>query len=125
MSISNLESCCSVLEVHSLYGNVTAEEIKEELVEHISNYYNDYENRLDDPPTYLIATTKDREQPQAVKALKELGFTPKKFYGRHQGVGKKRVKYMTFWSRSSLPRGVRTAAKKLAKENGGHKRSFW
>ena len=125
MNISDLESCCSVLEVHGLYGNVTAEEIKKDLVEFISNYYNKYENRHDDPPTYLIATTNNREQPQAVEALKELGFTPKKFYGRHQGVGKKRVKYMTFWSRSSLPRGVLTAAKKLAKQNNHEPRSFW
>lgn len=124
MSINNLESCCSVLEVHSFYGNVTAKEIKKELVEYISSYYNYDEKRLDDPPTYLIATTKDREQPQAVKALKELGFTPRKFYGRHQDVGEKRVKYMTFWTRSSLPRGVLTAAKKLAKENDMG-RDFW
>lgn len=124
MGISNLESCCSVIEVHSLYGNVTAKEIKKELVEFISGYYNCYEKRFDDPPTYLIATTKDSEQPQAVEALKELGFTPKKFYGRHQDGRGKRVKYMTFWSRSSLPRGVLTAAKKLAKENDMG-RDFW
>ena len=30
MSINSLESCCSILEVHNLYGNVTAEEIKKE-----------------------------------------------------------------------------------------------
>lgn len=124
MSINSLESCCSILEVHNLYGNVTAEEIKKDLVEFISNYYNNYENRLDDPPTYLIATTKDREQPQAVEALKELEFIPKKFYGRHQDGRDKRVKYMTFWTRSSLPRGVLTAAKKLAKESYKG-RSIW
>lgn len=124
MSINSLESCCSVLEVHSLYGDVTAEKIKKELVEHLSNYYDYDEDRLEDPPTYLIATTKDREQPQAVEALKELEFIPKKFYGRHQDGRDKRVKYMTFWTRSSLPRGVLTAAKKLAKESYKG-RSIW
>lgn len=125
MNIHSLENCCSVIEVYDLYGNVTAEEIKKELVEFISNYYDCHRERFDDPPTYLIATTNDREQPQAVEALKKLGFTPKKFYGRHQGIEKKCWKYMTFWSRSSLPRGVLTAAKKLAKQNNREPRSFW
>ena len=114
--VTTIESCCSLAEIGCFSRDETTTSIKEAIIEILLEYV-DYHNNcsIREYPTCFIATTKD-EQTAAAKALKALGFTGKKFYGRHQPSKGPRNKYMTLWIRTSIPPGVLREAKRRAKE---------
>lgn len=114
--VTTIENCCSLAEIGSFSREETVTSIKEAIIEMLLEYP-DYPNNcsIREYPTCFIATTKD-EQTAAAKALKALGFTKKKFYGRHQPSEGPRNKYMTLWTRTSIPPGILREAKRRAKE---------
>lgn len=116
MEVNEMDSCCSALVISDLWGSVTPEEIKESLAECISHYTTYPTQKLAEYPTFLVATTRSSEQKQEEASLKALGFRETKFFGRHQPAKGKRNKYMKFWTKATLPRGVLTRARKLVEE---------
>jgi hypothetical protein len=116
MNVYEMDSCCSALVISELWGPVTPEEIKESLAECISGYTIYPTKKLGEYPTFLVATTHSSEQKQAEASLKTLGFRETRFFGRHQPRTGKRNKYMKFWTKATLPRGVLTRARKLVEE---------
>lgn len=112
--VTTIESCCSLAEIGCFSHDETTTSIKEAIIAELLEYKDYYNNILKEYPTCFIATTKD-EQTTAAKALKALGFTGKKFYGRHQPSEGPRNKYMTLWTRTSIPPGILREAKRRAK----------
>lgn len=114
--ITTTEACCSLAEIGIFSDEETIESIKEVIIDMLLQY-TDYYNSgiIREYPTCFIATTTNK-QTTAAKALKALGFTGKKFYGRHQPLKGPRNKYMTLWTRTSIPPGVLREAKRRAKE---------
>lgn len=115
-SITTTEFCCSLAEIGCFSREETVTSIKEAIIEMLleyEDYY--YDHSIREYPTCFIATTTDK-QTAAAKALKALGFTAKKFYGRHQPLEGPRNKYMTLWTRTSIPPGILREAKRRAKE---------
>ena len=113
--VTTTEACCSLAEIGSFSPDETTTSIKEAIIEMLLEYKDYYDNVPKEYPTCFIATTKD-EQTAAAKALEALGFTRKKFYGRHQPSEGPHNKYMTLWTRTSIPPGVLREAKRRAKE---------
>lgn len=113
--VTTIESCCSLAEIGVFSRDETTTSIKEAIIQLLLEYKDYYTGDLREYPTSFIATTKT-EQTAAAKALKTLGFTGKKFYGRHQPSEGPRNKYMTLWTRTSIPPGVLREAKRRAKE---------
>lgn len=117
MNVYEMDSCCSALVISELWGPITPEEIKESLAEYVSGYTEGFPTRtLAEYPTFLVATTRSSEQKQGEASLKALGFRETKFFGRHQPATGKRNKYMKFWTKATLPRGVLTRARQLAEK---------
>ncbi len=116
MQIDEMDSCCSALVISGLWGPITPEEIKESLAYYIAGYAEDPTQKLAEYPTFLVATTRSSEQKQGEASLKALGFRETKFFGRHQPTTGKRNKYMKFWTKATLPRGVLTRARQLVEK---------
>lgn len=114
--ITTTETCCSLAEIGGFSQEETIKNIREAIINMLLEYKDYYTGDLREYPTCFIATTTD-VQTAAAKALKTLGFTGKKFYGRHQPHIGPRNKYMTLWTRTSIPPGVLREAKRRAKEN--------
>lgn len=121
MHITEMNSCCSVIELGDLYGTrMTQAEFIKEIAEFIYDNYGNYHTGVDlkEISTCIIATT-HIEQTYMANLLKKNKFKNIPFYGRHQSgsIEKtgKRNKYMSFWIRTSLPPGVRTILRQLYK----------
>jgi len=121
--IEELNGCCSALEIAGFDNFETKEGIVSEISDFLYGYL-DETGKLTEHPTFFIATTK-QSQKNAEKALRELKFTAKKFYGRHQPKTGKRNKYMTLWTKSSIPTGVLSELRKRFKEEGEYRRDIW
>lgn len=117
MYIDEMDSCCSVRILKNLWGAVTAAQIRRELLNCITEYDTGNGTIEKEYPRFFMATTLDSEQSQAVAALKEMGFKPRKFYGRHQTNFKRQTKYMTLWILDHVPKDILTEARALAKAN--------
>jgi hypothetical protein len=113
--ITTTEACCSLAEIGSFSREETVASIKEAIIEDLLEYKDYRTGDLKEYPTCYIATT-TTEQIAAAEALKALGFVGKKFYGRHQPSKGPRNKYMTLWTRTSIPPGILREAKRRAKE---------
>lgn len=116
MEIQKMDSCCSALVISGLWGPITPEEIKESLAYYISDYTIYPTKKLGEYPTFIVATTRSSEQKQGEASLKALGFRETRFFGRHQPTTGKRNKYMKFWTKATLPRGVLTRARQLVEK---------
>ena len=119
MEIDELNGCCSVGELSDHYTTpyTSKKQYKEAFAEFVANYL---ESGSDEYPRYYIATTRSEAQRTAELVLTALGFKSKAIFGRHLDSNGKPFKYLKFWHRSGLPRGVLTMAKQIAKE-----RSTW
>lgn len=113
--VTTIETCCSLAEIGNFSHEETVTSIKEAIINDLLEYQDYYGSGIfKEYPTCFIATTTD-DQTTAAKALKDLGFVGKKFYGRHQPSEGPRNKYMTLWTRTSIPPGVLREAKRRAK----------
>lgn len=117
MYCEELDSCCSVQVIKELWGTVTAAEIKKEILNAVCDYDTGKGTINREYPRHFIATTNDQSQVEAGKALKEVGFVGKKFYGRHQSDYSKLTKYMTFWTLNKVPADVMKQARAIARAN--------
>lgn len=113
--ITTTEACCSLAEIGSFSSEETVKNIREAIIEFLLEYKDYHDNVLREYPTCFIATTRTK-QTAAAKALRALGFVGKKFYGRHQPSEGPRNKYMTLWTRTSIPPGILREAKRRARE---------
>ena len=98
--------CCSAIEIGDFFGKVTAKDILEAIKKYLSDaheYYGGLTNRFQlehELPQFFYATT-TKEQVDAAKALKEVGFKERKVCGRHAKT--RRDKYLSFWILDDFP----------------------
>ena len=98
--------CCSAIEVGDFFGKVTKTDILEAIKDYLCDVYGNYKGITDkfylvhDLPQFFYATT-TKDQVDAAKALKEVGFKERKVCGRHAKTRKD--KYLSFWTLDDFP----------------------
>ena len=100
MYVTELNHCCSIMEIGNFDGTFTRQDIINSIIDNIGNGWDQL--HLDDlqeiPQVYVATTTP--VQTNAARLLKEMGFTSKQVQGRHRITFGKNNKYVTFWMRT-------------------------
>lgn len=113
--------CCSAIEIGDFFGKVTKKGILEAIKTYIYENHENYDDfeesfRLEhDLPQFFYATT-TKNQVDAAKALKEIGFKERKVCGRHAKT--RRDKYLSFWTLDDFPTELKPWIRKHRKKKG-------
>lgn len=110
-SVESTNGCCSLLELSNFSYRTTSESILESLRSFYSSYIIE---ESDEEPRVFMATTRSNTQQNTEAALKELGFSSKKFKSRHKNIDL--TGDLRFWWKSSPPPEIRKYIRQVRRE---------